>query len=217
MSYFLWGCRRILTLITLRGERVKGLQFQDSHETAIKAVYTPRRRCTVPGVRLHSKIYAGIQGSFCRGRLENKKEASFTRKTLATRRSLPLRQVLQKKLDILVDRPIVDGLADRCSCWLVRSFGATHCALWVFSAEFHTSLPSLVMADTEEVELNTTGDKEGDLSNDKNAQSVLQHGKWTRWLVLSTCVAVIGSSMQFGYNTTCINAPEQVSWISRTI
>ena len=28
MSYFLWGCRRILTLITLRSERVKKIQWK---------------------------------------------------------------------------------------------------------------------------------------------------------------------------------------------
>jgi len=37
------------------------------------------------------------------------------------------------------------------------------------------------------------------------------NAKWTFWLVYSTAVCVGGSSFQFGYNTSCINAPELVN------
>ncbi|XP_020913744.1 solute carrier family 2, facilitated glucose transporter member 1 [Exaiptasia diaphana] len=36
-----------------------------------------------------------------------------------------------------------------------------------------------------------------------------QPARWTLWLVYSTAVCILGSSLQFGYNTSCINAPEQ--------
>lgn len=37
-----------------------------------------------------------------------------------------------------------------------------------------------------------------------------RQGKWTFWLVYATTVCVGGSSFQFGYNTSCINAPQKV-------
>ena len=33
---------------------------------------------------------------------------------------------------------------------------------------------------------------------------------WTFWLIYTTSVVVLGSSFQFGYGTTCMNAPEKV-------
>lgn len=40
---------------------------------------------------------------------------------------------------------------------------------------------------------------------------IRRHANWTFWLVYSTAVCVLGSSLQFGFNTSCINAPEEVS------
>lgn len=34
---------------------------------------------------------------------------------------------------------------------------------------------------------------------------------WTFWLVYTAAVVVLGSSFQFGYSTSCMNAPEEVS------
>jgi len=34
---------------------------------------------------------------------------------------------------------------------------------------------------------------------------------WTFWLVYTTAVVVLGSSFQFGFGTTCMNAPEKVN------
>ena len=33
---------------------------------------------------------------------------------------------------------------------------------------------------------------------------------WTFWLVYTAAVVVLGSSFQFGYSTSCMNAPEKV-------
>ena len=35
---------------------------------------------------------------------------------------------------------------------------------------------------------------------------------WTFWLVYTAAVVVLGSSFQFGYSTSCMNAPEKVSF-----
>ena len=35
---------------------------------------------------------------------------------------------------------------------------------------------------------------------------------WTFWLIYTAAVVVLGSSFQFGYSTSCMNAPEKVSF-----
>ena len=52
--------------------------------------------------------------------------------------------------------------------------------------------------------------------NSRSAKLQEDNSKWTPWLVYTTIVIVIGSSLQFGYNTSCINAPEEVNEVAHT-
>ncbi|KAK3730112.1 hypothetical protein QZH41_013755, partial [Actinostola sp. cb2023] len=52
-------------------------------------------------------------------------------------------------------------------------------------------------------------EEEEESSKTPSETSPAQPARWTLWLVYSTAVCILGSSLQFGYNTSCINAPEQ--------
>lgn len=43
----------------------------------------------------------------------------------------------------------------------------------------------------------------------RNRKAVSKSG-WTSWLVYTAAVVVLGSSFQFGYGTSVMNAPEEV-------
>lgn len=43
----------------------------------------------------------------------------------------------------------------------------------------------------------------------RNRKAVSKPG-WTSWLVYTAAVVVLGSSFQFGYGTSVMNAPEEV-------
>lgn len=56
----------------------------------------------------------------------------------------------------------------------------------------------------------TSLEEQSDNSKTPIEISTTQPARWTLQLAYATAVCILGSSLQFGYNTSCINAPEQV-------